>query len=83
MTLKFNHIITLENNDKYVVLNNAILGGKKYYLSMGITNKKANPQNIKILEEFIRDEELYVQIIEDQKLVNTLLKIFASQNKSY
>ena len=39
MGLKTNTIITLENNEKYVVLNETMYGGTKYFLVMGIDEK--------------------------------------------
>jgi len=40
MSLKPNTIISLENGEKYVVLNETMYGGVKYFLVMGVDNKK-------------------------------------------
>ena len=40
MGLKTNTIITLENQEKYVVLNETMYGGIKYFLVMGVTDNE-------------------------------------------
>ena len=52
MGLKTNTIITLENNEKYVVLNESMYGGSNYFLVMGINDKLEVFRNkVKIIEE--------------------------------
>ena len=53
MGLKTNTIITLENQEKYVVLNETMYGGVKYFLVMGVTdNGDIVSDKVKILEEY-------------------------------
>ena len=40
MSLRTNTIISLENNEKYVVLNETMYGGVKYFLVMGVDENK-------------------------------------------
>ena len=40
MSLRTNTIISLENNEKYVVLNETMYGGTKYFLVMGVDENK-------------------------------------------
>ena len=52
MSLRTNTIISLENNEKYVVLNETMYGGVKYFLVMGVDeNKDIIPTNVAIVEE--------------------------------
>ena len=39
MSLRTNTIISLENNEKYVVLNETIVGGSKFLLVNGVYEK--------------------------------------------
>ena len=54
MGLKTNTIISLENNEKYVVLNETMYGGVKYFLVMGVDDERnVIPTNVAIVEEII------------------------------
>ena len=80
MGLKTNTIISLENNEKYVVLNETIYGGTKYFLVMGVDeNKDVIPSNVAIIEEIIEGNETYVERVKDPELVIILTRILKSQ----
>ncbi len=80
MGLKINTIITLENGEKYVVLNETMYGGIKYFLVMGVDeNKDIIPNNIAILEEIIDGEEIFVDRVRDPELIVILTRILKSQ----
>lgn len=83
MGLKINTIITLENNEKYVVLNETMYGGIKYFLVMGVdNNKNIIPNNIAILEEIIEGQDIYVDRVRDQELIIILTRILKAQLES-
>ena len=44
MGLKINTIITLANSEKYVLLNETMYGGIKYFLAMGVDENKEEVQ---------------------------------------
>lgn len=78
--LKVNTIITLDNEKKYVVLNETMFGGIKYFLVMGVDAKNdVIPSEVAILEEIINEEGLQVARVEDQDLIITLTRILKSQ----
>ena len=80
MGLKINTIITLENDEKYVVLNETMYGGIKYFLVMGIDAKKnIVPSNIAILEEIIEGNEVFVDRVTDPDLIVILTRILKAQ----
>ena len=80
MGLKTNTIISLENNERYVVLNETIYGGTKYFLVMGVDeNKDVIPSNVAIIEEIIEGNETYVERVKDPELVIILTRILKSQ----
>ena len=78
--LKPNTIISLENNEKYVVLNETMYGGVKYFLVMGIDkNKDVIPTNVAIVEEIIDGTDTYVDRVRDPELIIILTRILKSQ----
>ena len=80
MALKTNTIISLENDEKYVVLNETMYGGVKYFLVMGIDeNKNVIPTNVAIVEEIIDGQDVYVDRVKDPELIIILTRILKSQ----
>ena len=80
MSLRTNTIISLENNEKYVVLNETMYGGVKYFLVMGVDeNKDINPTNVAIVEEIIDGQDTYVDRVKDPELIIILTRILKSQ----
>ncbi len=80
MSLRTNTIISLENNEKYVVLNETMYGGNKYFLVMGVDdNKDVIPTNVAIVEEIIDGQDTYVDRVKDPELIIILTRILKSQ----
>jgi len=80
MALRTNTIISLENNEKYVVLNETMYGGVKYFLVMGVDeNKDIVPSNVAIVEEIIDGQDTYVDRVRDPELIIILTRILKSQ----
>lgn len=80
MSLRTNTIISLENNEKYVVLNETMYGGVKYFLVMGVDeNKNIIPTNVAIVEEIIDGQDTYVDRVKDPELIIILTRILKSQ----
>lgn len=80
MGLKTNTIITLENQEKYVILNETMYGGIKYFLAMGITDENMVISNkVKILEEIIDGTDTYVSPVTDNELIIILTRILKAQ----
>ena len=80
MGLKTNTIISLENNEKYVVLNETMYGGVKYFLVMGVDeNKDIISTNVAIVEEIIDGQDTYVDRVKDPELIIILTRILKSQ----
>ena len=74
--LKLNTIISLENDEKYVVLNETMYGGVKYFLVMGVDEKKnVIPTNVAIVEEIIDGGDTYVDKVRDPELIIILTRI--------
>ncbi len=80
MPIKINTIITLENQMRYVVLNEANYEDKKYFLVMQIdTNKEVIPTNVAIIEEFFNGVETYIEKVKDPELIITLTNLLKTQ----
>ena len=80
MSLRPNTIICLENNEKYVVLNETMYGGVKYFLVMGVDeHKDIIPTNVAIVEEIIDGQDTYVDRVKDPELIIILTRILKSQ----
>ncbi len=80
MGLRTNTIITLENKEKYILLNETMYGGTKYFLVMGVDEKKEIiPNKVKIIEEIIDGNDVYVNPVTDPELIVILTRILKSQ----
>lgn len=68
-----NSILTLENNEKYVVLNQAIYKEKNYYLVAKITPDEQDvTDEIKIIEELEQDGRIGVKLVTDEDMIRLL-----------
>lgn len=75
MKIKINTIITLENKEQYMVLNQTIYEGDKYYLVMGLDqNKEIMENNVAIFKEETEQDNVYIEKVEDSKLIIELTK---------
>jgi hypothetical protein len=80
MGLKTNTIITLENNEMYVVLNETMYGGVKYFLVMGVDEKKdIIPNKVRIIEEIVDGNDLYINPVTDPEMIVILTRILKAQ----
>ena len=80
MGLKPNVIIVLENKEEYIVLNEAMYYGKKYFLGMKLNEKReVIPSNVVILEEYMSGFETYVSIVVDSEPITVLTRMFKAQ----
>ncbi len=80
MGLRTNTVITLENQEKYIILNETMYGGTKYFLVMGVDeNKDIIPNKVKIIEEIIDGNDVFVNPVTDPELIIILTRILKSQ----
>lgn len=80
MGLRTNTVITLENQEKYIILNETMYGGTKYFLVMGVDeNKDIIPNKVKIIEEIIDGNDVFVKPVTDPELIIILTRILKSQ----
>ena len=80
MGLKINTIVVLENSEQYIVLKEAMYYGKKYFLSMGLDEKReVIPSKVVILEEHVSGFDTYVSKVVDGELITVLTRMFKAQ----
>ncbi len=80
MKLEINTIITLENQERYVVLNETTYQDKKYFLVMAVDEKKEIiPSNVAIIEEIQDHDEIFVEKVTDPEQLLVLTKELKAQ----
>lgn len=72
-----NSIITLDNDEKYIVLNQAVYQGKNYYFVARVTDDEEEvTEEFKLLEATEVNGEKALQLVTDEKVINLLTKYF-------
>lgn len=80
MKLELNTIARLNNDEKYIILNEIELDGKKYFLTMGIIkDNEIDSSKVVILEEAKDDEGFFVEKVIDSDLLLKLTQLFKDQ----
>ncbi len=80
MGLKINNIIVLENKERYILLNEIMHTGKKYFLGMGIDEaRNVNSSVVVVLEEYVNGFDTYVEKVVDKELLGILTGLFKAQ----
>lgn len=74
MGLEINTVITLENQEKYKVLNDTMSQGKKYFLC-----KDINSNEMVIFEEELEGLDIYVKKVINKKLEEELMNLFKAE----
>lgn len=71
-------IITLDDNTEYALLDETIIDGRKFFLSV-LLDKTGNPKNeFEIFEEEQDGNDTYMNALEESTLKNNILKGFTS-----
>ena len=75
--MKVDHIITLDNNIKYLLLDETILENKKYFYAVEVKGENEEvTNNYLFLEESYDSANVYVTVVNDKKIKLEFLKIF-------
>lgn len=70
MGLEINTIITLENNEKYQIINENLYNGKKYFLANNI-----NSNTETIFEEELEGLDIYVREVLDKEMYGSIISL--------
>ena len=80
MENRINSILELTNNEKYVVINQAVYKGTNYFLVARLSDdEKDLVGEVKIVEEKLKDGVLGLQLVKDIKLIELLTKYLGPQ----
>lgn len=80
MEIKINTVITLDTDEKYMVLNETMYQENRYFLVMGMDEEKQIIEsNVAILKEIKKENECYVEKVSDSKLIIELTNRLKSQ----
>lgn len=72
-----NSIITLDNNEKFIVLNQALYQNKNYFLVSKVAdNEEDILDEFRLLEETEIDGDKALQLVKNEKIINLLTKYF-------
>lgn len=77
-----NSIITLANNEEYMILNATNYDRRTYYLMMGLDNNKNIISNkVGIFETREENNKLYLRQVKDSELMIKLTDVFKNEIK--
>lgn len=72
-----NNILILDNDEKYMVLNQAVYQNKNYFLVARVTEDEEDVlDEYKLLEETNLNGEPALQLVSDEKVISLLTKYF-------
>lgn len=81
MESRINSILELDNNEKYVVLNQAVYQDRNYYLVVKLTDDEEDVTGeVKICEEVMDNGVLAIRLVRDTKLLELLAKYLTPPN---
>lgn len=69
-------IITLEDNEKFLLLDKVELENANYFLALQLTEDEQPTKNYEIFEEEIEDGDSYMSIVEDKNIKEALMVNF-------
>ncbi len=81
--MKKDTIITLEDNEKYVLLDQVELENGKYFLALELDENEEPTRHYEIFEEEVEDGESYMTIVEDKNLKDALMVNFTLNYEEY
>ena len=76
MKNKIDQIITLDDNTKYMIVDQGNYNGKCYFLTSKLDENDNLSSELSILEETIKDGENYVESVKEEKLFVALVEYF-------
>lgn len=75
MENKINRIIVLDDQSKFIILNQAIYQDKNYFFVAGLTEDEQDINGeYRILEESVESDGVFVNQVEDKNIIDLLSK---------
>ena len=73
-------IITLDHNEEYAVLNKQVQEGQTYYVLAPVdVTDEPDLENIKIVEQFFKEDKITLKDLEDENKIAEIAKKFLSE----
>lgn len=69
-------IVELENDRSYAILDETLLGNKKYYFGLRLNEKEEPTNNYLFFEEYKEDNNIFLTPIENENMKGLLLTAF-------
>ena len=76
-------IITLEDNEKFLLLDKVELENANYFLALKLTDDEQPTKQYEIFEEEIEDGDSYMSIVEDKNIKEALMVNFTLYYEEY
>ena len=76
-------IITLEDNEKFLLLDKVELENANYFLALKLTEDEQPTKQYEIFEEEIEDGDSYMSIVEDKNIKEALMVNFTLNYEEY
>jgi hypothetical protein len=76
MENKIDYVITLDDNTKYMILDQGNYDGKSYFFTSRIDENDNLTNDFNILEETVNNEEITVKTVEEADLLEALAEYF-------
>lgn len=70
-------IVELDNGFSYVILDRTILDNRTFYFGLRLDDNDKPSNNYLFFEEFVEDDEVFLDPIEDEDIKGTLLTAFS------
>ena len=72
-----NNILTLDNDEKYMVLNQAVYQNKNYFFVVRVSDDEEDVlDEFKLLEETEINGQKALQLVKDENIIDLLTKYF-------
>lgn len=76
MQNKIDKIITLSDNTKHMILDQGNYNGKSYFLTSMLDSEDNLNGKLSIVEEINTDGMVMIQTVDDEKMLEALIKYF-------
>lgn len=72
------NIVELDNDRKYVLLENKEVNDTNYYFALRLDDKEEPTNNYLFFEEIKEDDETYLDPVEDESIKKLLITLFTA-----
>ena len=76
--MKKGDLITLDDNEKYLLLMNTELEGKKFFYANKVDEQNNTTSEYEIFEEVVEEDGTYMELVEDAEVKELLVNVFTA-----